>query len=265
MSGGLPFARVSTLSPEIPTPTSAKYSHAAGSFATTRWSVVLLAGRNDTERARAALAKLCETYWYPLYVYVRRRGSSPVDAQDLTQGFFELLLERQMLAKANPARGRFRAFILTAIKNFVADEWGKTQTQRRGGNVLKISLDWSAAEQRYHEEPADPDSPDKAFDRRWALALLESALLALEKEYQAEGAAELFAALRPTFIGERAAQPYAELAAQLGMSESAVRVAVHRLRKRYRALLRAEIAETVALKEDVDEEMRHLFHSLGGA
>jgi len=255
---------VSTLSPEHPAPASTEHVRAAGNFATTRWSVVLLAGRNDTERARAALAKLCETYWYPLYVYVRRRGSSPTDAQDLTQGFFELLLERQMLAKADPARGRFRAFILTAIKNFLTDEWGKSQTRRRGGSILKISLDWSAAEQRYHEEPADPDSPDKAFDRRWALAMLETALLALEKEYQADHAEDLFAALRPTFIGERAAQPYAELAAQLGMTESAARVAVHRLRKRYRALLRAEIAQTVALKEDVDEEMRHLFQSPGG-
>jgi RNA polymerase sigma-70 factor (ECF subfamily) len=225
----------------------------------------LLAGRNDTARARAALAKLCETYWYPLYVYVRRRGSSPHDAQDLTQAFFAQLLEREMLAKADPARGRFRSFILTAIKNFLTDEWGKARTQRRGGNVLKVSLDWAAAEQRYHQEPVDPDSPDKAFDRHWALALLETALAALEKEYQAENSGELFAALRPTFIGERAAQPYAELAAQLDMTESAVRVAVHRLRKRYRALLRAEIAQTVALREDVDEEMRHLFQGLSGA
>jgi RNA polymerase sigma-70 factor (ECF subfamily) len=235
------------------------------SFATTRWSVVLLAGRNDTERAREALAKLCAGYWYPLYVYARRRGHPHADAQDLTQAFFARVLARQSLAAADPARGRFRSFILTAMKNFLADEWAKTQTQRRGGETPTLSLDWVAAEKHYNLEPADTDSPDKAFDRRWAHALLEAALAALAEEYRADGAGELFAALRGTLVGERAAQPYAELGAQLGLSESAIKVAVHRLRKRYRARLRAEIAQTVATAEEVDGEMQHLFRSLGGA
>jgi RNA polymerase sigma factor (sigma-70 family) len=255
---------VSTLTPALPSTDPAAARARAASFAPTRWSLVLLAGRHDTERARAALGKLCATYWYPLYVYARRRGCGPPDAQDLTQAFFARLLERQSLAAADPARGRFRSFILTAMKNFLADEWEKSRSLRRGGGATTLSLDWAAAEHHYHLEPVDGDSPDKAFDRRWALALLDAALAAVEEEYRQDDAAELFAALRGTLVGERAAQPYAELGARLGLSESAIKVAVHRLRKRYRARLRAEIAQTVATVEEVDEELRHLFRSLAG-
>jgi RNA polymerase sigma factor (sigma-70 family) len=233
-------------------------------FATTRWSVVLLAGRNDTERARTALAKLCQTYWYPLYVYVRRRGSSPPDAQDLTQGFFEQLLERQALAKADPARGRFRAFILTAMKNFLAHERERARALKRGGGQEILSLDLAAAERRFAAEPVDGASPDKLFDRHWTLALLSEVLRKLEAEHQKQGKAEMFALLKETLAGARTELPYAELATRLDWSEGAVKVAVHRLRKRYRELLQAEIAQTVAGPAEAEQEMRYLFASLAG-
>jgi len=234
-------------------------------FATTHWSVVLMAGRNDTERARAALAKLCRTYWYPLYAYARRRGQTAHDAQDLTQEFFVRLLERRLLAAADPDRGRFRSFILTAMKNFLASEWRKTQARKRGGEEEIISLDWAAAEQKFGLEPAVADAPDNIFDRQWAMALLDAAIVQLEEEYRRDGKAELFSTLRATLIGGREEQPYAVLAVKLDMNESAVKVAVHRLRKRYRLALRAEIAQTVATEQEVDEEMRDLFKSLTGA
>jgi RNA polymerase sigma factor (sigma-70 family) len=235
---------------------------ASPAFATTHWSVVLLAGRNDTERARAALAKLCRTYWFPLYAYVRRRGHPPHDAQDFTQEFFARLLERQSLAQADPEGGRFRSFILTAMKNFLAGEWQKTQAQKRGGGIEMLSLDLAAAEHRFELEPADAASPDKLFDRQWALALLDKVLQQLEDDYANEGRAALFAACKAPLTGARAAQPYAALADQLGLSEGAVKVTVHRLRKRYRALLQEEINQTVASPEEADLEMRHLLQCL---
>ena len=233
-------------------------------FATTRWSVVLLAGRNDTERARAALGKLCQTYWYPLYAYARRHAGSPDDAQDFTQAFFEQLLERQVLAKANPARGRFRAFLLVMMKNFMAGQRERARAQKRGGGIEVFSLDLDAAERRYAAEPADVASPDKLFDRQWAVALLGEVLRQLEAEHGEDGKGEIFAVLKETLAGSRESQPYAELATRLGWSEGAVKVAVHRLRKRYRELLQAEIAQTVASPEEAEEEMRHLFASLAG-
>jgi RNA polymerase sigma factor (sigma-70 family) len=256
------IVRVSTVSPAPTAPLTG--SGQSPAFVTTHWSVILLAGRNDTERAREAMARLCRAYWYPLYAYVRRRGRSPHDAQDLTQAFFARLLERHSLAAADPAKGRFRSYILAAMKNFLADKWSKTQAHKRGGGTETVSLDWTSAEQRYRLEPADHAAPDKLFDRQWAVALLDAAMSRLEAEHRQEDKADTFAALRPTLIGERAAQPYAELAARFGTSEGAVKVAVHRLRKRYRALLRAEIASTVSTPEEVDAEMRHLFSSLSG-
>jgi RNA polymerase sigma-70 factor (ECF subfamily) len=231
-------------------------------FATTHWSMVLLAGRNDTERARTALAKLCRTYWYPLYAYVRRSGCSPHDAQDLTQDFFAHLLQHQALAKADPGRGRFRSFILTAMKNFLSGARERGRAQKRGGGQELLSLDLAAAEERFEMEPADTSSPDKLFDKQWALALLDAVLLRLEKEYHHEGKGGLFAALKDTLTGARAAQPYAELAARLDLSESAVKVSVHRLRKRYRTLLLAEVGQTVAAPEEAEQEMRHLLEGL---
>ena len=225
---------------------------------------MLRAGRNDTPRAQQALAGLCQTYWYPLYAHVRRRGHGAHDAQDLTQEFFARLLARQTLGRADPARGRFRTFILTALDHFLADEWDKSRAQKRGGATELLSLDLAAAEQRFELEPADTAAPDKAFDRQWALALLEAVLDQLENEYRSDGKTDWFFALQPTLTGASESQPYAELAARLDANEGAVKVAVHRLRKRYRALLQAKIVETVASPEEVPEEMRYLLQALAG-
>ena len=231
-------------------------------FATTHWSVVMLAARRDTTRARDALARLCQTYWYPLYAYVRRRGYPVHDAQDLTQAFFTRLLERHSLASADPERGRFRSFILVAMNHFLAGEWKKGRAQKRGGGCEKLSLDWAAAEQRYDLEPATHAAPDKLFEKQWALTLLSEVISRLEREYHSAGKAGLFAALKHTLIGLRDSHPYAELAVALDLNESAVKVAVHRLRKRYRELIQAEIAETLYDPQEVDAEMRHLFQVL---
>lgn len=233
-------------------------------FVTTHWSVVLTAGRNDTTRAGDALAKLCQTYWFPLYAYVRRRGHSPEDAQDLTQEFFARLLEKNWVGDADQFKGRFRSFLLLAMNRFLSDEWDKARAQKRGGGVPLVPLQFDTAETRYGVEPADPATPERTFERRWALTLLEEVLNRLRKEYENEGKTDLFAALHPCLVGERTAQPYAELATQLVMNEGAVKSAVHRLRQRYRQLLRDEIAQTVADPTEVDEELRHLFAALAG-
>ena len=231
-------------------------------FATTRWSVVLAAGQGGTTHSQAALGKLCQTYWYPLYAYVRRRGHSPEDAQDLTQEFFAQLLERQALAKADPNRGRFRSFLLGSLNHFLANEWQKARAQKRGSGRELLSLDWAAAEDRFDLEPADHAAPDRIFEKQWALTLLSEVLNRLEQEYRGAGKADWFLELKQTLMGVRESQPYVELANRLGVSESAVKVAVHRLRKRYRELVREEIAGTLAGPQDVEPEMRHLFSVL---
>jgi len=233
-------------------------------FVTTHWSVVVTAGHSDTTRARDALARLCQTYWFPLYAYVRRRGHSPEDAQDLTQEFFARLLERNWVADADQEKGRFRSFLLSAMNHFLADEWDKARAQKRGRGVPAVPLQFDTAETRYGVEPADNVTPERSFERRWALALLEEVLKRLQTEYEQGGKTDLFAALNPCLVGERTTQPYVELAKQLGMSEGAVKSAVHRLRQRYRQLLRDEIAHTVAGLDEVDEELRHLFAVLAG-
>ena len=233
-------------------------------FATTHWSVVLAAGRTDTTRAQSALAKLCSTYWYPLYAYVRRRGYSPHDAQDLTQAFFAHLLERQSFSHADPNRGRFRSFLLGVMNHFLANEWNRAHAQKRGGGATLLPLQWDDAETRYGHEPADNTTPEQNFERRWAMALLEEVLRRLAEEYHQEGRAELFAELNPCLVGERATHPYAELATRLGVTEGTVKSAVHRMRQRYRQLLRDEIANTVAAPGEVDAELRHLLVVLSG-
>ncbi|HEY1790362.1 MAG TPA: sigma-70 family RNA polymerase sigma factor [Verrucomicrobiae bacterium] len=247
-------------------------SHAAPSadapqrsmFVTTHWSTVIRAGHGDTTHAREALEKLCRTYWYPIYACIRRRGHSPEDSQDLTQSFFLRLLEQHSLANVNPDLGRFRSFLLGALNHFLIDEWKKARTQRRGSGRQILSLDWAAAEQRFDMEPVDNATPDKAFDRNWATALLEEVLNQLEEEYQREGKLEMFQALKQTLTGARESLPYAGLAERLGMADGALRVAVHRLRKRYRALLEAEIANTVSSRDEVKHEMTYLLQTIAG-
>ena len=231
-------------------------------FVTTRWSVVLTAGRGDSTRAQDALAQLCQAYWYPLYAYARRRGSSPPDAQDLTQEFFARLLEGNWVAQADRERGRFRSFLLTAMKHFMANEWNKAQTQKRGGGQALLSLDEQDAEGRYRLEPAERVTPESLFERRWALTLLESVLKRLEAEYRREGREDWMEALRPALTTGGEGLNYAELAQQFKTTEAAARVAVHRLRHRYRQLIRAEVANTVASPGEVEAEMHHLFQVL---
>jgi RNA polymerase sigma-70 factor (ECF subfamily) len=226
--------------------------------------MVMTAGRDDTTSARAALEKLCRTYWYPLYAHARRRGHSSENAKDLTQAFFLRLIEQQSIANADRDLGRFRSFLLGAMNHFLITEWKKARTQKRGDGQELLSLDWAAAEQRFDLEPADHATPDKSFDKQWATALLDEVLRQLANEYQREGKEALFQALKRTLAGSRETQPYTALAGQLGISEGAVRVAVHRLRKRYRALLQAEIANTVTSPEEAREEMAYLFRAMAG-
>lgn len=233
-------------------------------FATTRWTVVLAAGRKSSPRSDGALAELCQQYWYPLYAYVRRRVNSREDAEDLTQGFFASFLAKNYLEGLAAERGKFRAFLLAALKHFLANEWDKAGRQKRGGGIQHLSLDWQQADERFHFEPPDHATPDRLFDREWALALLEQVIQRLQAECAAEGRAELFSQARGYLMVGEAAIPYAEAAAKLGMDEGAVRVAVHRLRKRYRELLREEIAQTVNNPAQVSEELRSLQAALVG-
>jgi RNA polymerase sigma-70 factor (ECF subfamily) len=230
----------------------------AGVFATTHWSVVLAAGHSSVAGAQEALESLCRTYWYPLYVYVRRQGQSPHDAQDLTQEFFARLLEKKYLRLADPDRGKFRAFLLKSLKHFLVNEWEKARTQKRGGGQCVIPLDADMAESRYAAEPALALTLDQVYEKRWAVTLIEAVLARLRESYAGAGRGPVFETLKGFIWGEQATLSYSELASQLGLNEGAVKVAVHRLRSRYRELLRAEIAKTVATPGEVDEELQHL-------
>jgi RNA polymerase sigma-70 factor (ECF subfamily) len=232
-----------------------------GRFEQTRWSVVLAAG-GDSPSAHTALQHLCTTYWYPLYAYVRREGQSAHDAQDLTQEFFARLIEKNWLASVDREKGKFRSFLLTAMKHFLANEWDRSQRLKRGGGQVVVSLDTDTAESRYSLEPADTLTADKIYNRRWAITLLEQVLARLRREFIAVGKGSLFDALERGLTGEKVA--YAEVATRLHLNEGAVRVAVHRLRLRYRDLVRAEIAETVASEAEVEAELQHLFAALAG-
>jgi RNA polymerase sigma-70 factor (ECF subfamily) len=230
-------------------------------FLTTRWSVVLQAGRGG-ESSRAALSELCSTYWYPLYAYVRRRGHRPDDAQDLTQAFFARLLEKNVVHAADPARGRFRAFLLGSLKNFLANEWDREHAQKRGGGKVPISLDFQAADERFSREPADASTPEREYERNWALAVLERALSRLEAEYAKRGRQKLFARLKPALIASDDEESRRAMALELGMTEGAVKVALHRMRGAFRESLRREIAETVGAERDCDDELRALIDAL---
>ncbi|MFO1488588.1 MAG: sigma-70 family RNA polymerase sigma factor [Verrucomicrobiota bacterium] len=227
-------------------------------FATTHWTVVLAAGRRQTPQADIALGQLCQTYWYPLYAYVRRRGHSREDAEDLTQAFFARLLGQNFLEHVNSDKGRFRAFLLAALKHFLANEWDKTRRQKRGGGVPALSLDWQTADTKF-QVASGMETPDQAFDREWALALLTRVINRLQEDFAAAGKAKWFETLRPVLTVGKSAVSYPEAATTLGISEEAVRVAAHRLRKRYRELLRDEIAHTLADPAQAEEEIRALF------
>jgi RNA polymerase sigma-70 factor (ECF subfamily) len=234
----------------------------AAAFSTTSWSVVLTAGQNDLAGTAAALEQLCRKYWYPIYAFVRRRGSDSHEAEDLTQGFFAHLLEMDTLAKVDRQKGKFRTFLLSALTKYLSNEWDKRQTLKRGGRRQIISLDEAAAEEFYKLEPVEPSSPESLFDRRWAVTLVNGVLAQLQEEYRAAGKAGLLAQLEPGLTQEAAPGRYADWAATLGLSEGAVRVALHRLRRRYGELLRGEISQTVASPAEVDEEIRHLFAAI---
>lgn len=225
-------------------------------FATTRWTVVLAAGRaDDTAGARAALGELCQAYWYPLYAYVRRRGCSPHDAEDRVQGFFARLIRLNSVAELSRERGRFRAFLLAGLKHYLADEWDRESAAKRD---VRRTMSWDAleGESRYAAEPADRLTPERLYERQWALALLECVVRRLRGEYEAAGKRALFGALQGAVTG--GALDYSALASQLGQSEGALRVTVHRLKQRYRAILREEIANTVERPEDVEAELADL-------
>ena len=231
----------------------------AAVFATTRWSVVL-AAHGDGSGARGALSDLCARYWYPLYAFVRRQGHSPHDAQDLTQEFFARLIQKDWLADVARERGRFRSWLLASMRHFLANEWNRARTQKRGGGAAVVSLDETDAEGRYLHEPAEVVDATQLFERRWALTLLDDVLARLQAEMQVAGKAVHFAAMKTALAGGPVA--FAEVAAQLGMSEGAVRVAVHRLRGRYRELLRAAVADTVESPSEIEAELEHLFTAL---
>ncbi len=220
---------------------------------------MLAAGQRHTPQSNGALEELCRAYWFPLYAYVRRRGHNKEDAEDLVQAFFARFLAKNYLTGLNAERGRFRAFLLASLKHFLANEWDKVQAQKRGGGVAPLSLDWQTADTKFQVAATNEPSPDKAFDREWALVLLAKVIERLQQESAADGKAKLFAELKSFLMAGKNETAQSEVAKALGMEEGAVRVAVHRLRKRYRVLLRDEIAQTLADESSVDEEMRALF------
>jgi RNA polymerase sigma-70 factor (ECF subfamily) len=232
-------------------------------FPTTRWSRVARAADGEDSGARAALAELCAAYWYPIYAFIRRKGNDADRALDLTQDYFARLLERRPFAAADPARGRFRAFLLTDCGHFLAHHREREGALRRGGSRRVLSIDASDAEGRYLLEPAHVQTPERLFERDWALALLERVLAGLRVEYEESGRGASFEALKGALTDGRLEAPQAELARRLGTTEAAVQVAVHRLRRRYREALRAAVAATVADQTDVDDEIRSLFAALG--
>ena len=236
----------------------------SASFATTRWTLVLAARDSDVLKSKAALAELCHTYWQPLYAHARRHPLPPADAEDAVQGFFARLLRLESLATVERSRGRFRAFLLGSFNHHLADLRDHARAEKRGAHLL-TPLDTTAAETAFNQSPAPDLRPDQAFDRAWALALLATVTTRLRNEHLTANRTALFDALSPHLAGRRADAPHAEIAAKLNLSEPAIRVALHRLRQRYRQLLRDEIAHTVAHESDIDDELRHLLTALASS
>ena len=232
-----------------------------GNFPTTRWTLVIAAGQPARQESRTALVSLCEGYWYPLYAYVRRRGHSVEEAKDLTQEFFVRLLEGRYLNRADPEKGRFRSFLLTSLKFFLADEMDRSRAQKRGV-AAPLPFEVSSGEELYSREPTHEETPERIFERRWAHSVLDSVVARLRDEFVQDGRLDHFNKLKVFLLGQNQA-PYAVLAHELETSEGALRVAIHRLRKRYRDLIRLEIAETVADPSEVESELRFLAAALG--
>jgi RNA polymerase sigma-70 factor (ECF subfamily) len=232
-------------------------------FQTTHWTVVLAAGLKDRPESSAALQKLCTAYWYPLYAFIRRRGYTVEEAEDLTQEFFYRFLERDSLMNVSPAAGKFRSFLLVCVKNFLANERERAQTQRRGGGRPPIPLEGGAAETRYSLEPADHLTPEVLFERRWAFTVLDRTLEVLRQEYARREKSGVFDEMKGFLPGGRAGASRSELAAKRGISVGAVDVAIHRLRQRFGALLREQVAQTVSSEGEVEEEIRYLISVLG--
>jgi RNA polymerase sigma factor (sigma-70 family) len=227
-------------------------------FTTTRWSVVLSARQKGSPKTAEALEQLCGIYWYPLYAYVRRLGYTHHNAQDLTQAFFARLLEKDYLRVVAQEKGKFRTFLLVALKRFLADEWDRARAQKRGGGKAHSRLDTSMAETIYKEEPAPELPAERLYERRWALTLLDQAITRLRKEFADGGKAEEFEQLKGVLVAEKGAISHAALASRLGLSEGATRVAVHRFRQKFRTLFREEIAHTLSSPDELDDEVRHL-------
>ncbi len=235
----------------------------ARAFATTHWSVVLDAALPPSPRGQQALERLCRIYWYPLYSFLRRRGHGGHDAQDLTQAFFERLLEKRFLVAVDRSKGTFRSFLLAALEHFLANYWRDAHAQKRGGHQVFLSLDDDGVETRYLQEPGHDLTPEQIFQRRCALALLEQTMGRLREECRRKDKEQLFEHLKGVLAGDKGGLSYADIATQLGTTEGAIKVAVHRLRQRYGELLREEIAQTVSGPEEIDEEIRALFAAVG--
>ena len=231
-------------------------------FTTTHWSVVLAAGSPESTSHRKALETLCQAYWFPLYAYLRRRGYDKHQAEDYTQSFFVYLFEKPALSRANPKRGKFRSFLLSSLKHFVADERDRAHVRKRGGNKSILSLDFENAERRYSQEPTHDLSPERLFERWWALHVLNRATHRLKKEAQTTQKAQLFERLKGHLVAERGTDTYRNIASEFGMTETAVRVAAHRLKQRFNELVREEIAQTVTNTTHIDEEIKDLFTAL---
>lgn len=237
---------------------------AAPAFVTTHWSLVLRAGDRGCSESGLALEKLCQTYWFPLYSFVRRQGRAHHEAQDLTQEFFSRFLESRALDSVHPEKGRFRSFLIASLRHFLANDWKHSRRAKRGGGQPHFSLDEEAAEGRYREESAHLLTPEKIFERRWAEALLQNVLDRLHDEWENQDATRHFEDLKPFLLDRGEAAPFASVATRLGVTEASLKWAVHKLRKRYREIFREEIAHTVGSPEDVDDEIRHLFAVMAG-
>lgn len=230
----------------------------ARAFRTTHWSVVLAAGEEGSEQAASALSRLCQTYWFPVYAFIRKKGHSPEQAQDFTQEFFAGFLEKNYVARARRDRGRFRVFLMSSVQNFLHNQHDRAQAQKRGGGHTHLSLDYQDAEERYQVEPVEESDPATLFEQQWVATLLETILNRLREEFDAEGRAGLCEDLQAHLWGDTESIPYAQLAQKAGLTEGNVKTIAHRFRERYRALLREEIAHTVAKPGEVDDEIRHL-------